>query len=488
MSDDLVARKEVYGVSISEKTQKKADRTRKKFEKKYGARPDAVYPLLARDNGTVGPLIGIKQVCSGGDGDSIQYDKAVFIGTIRMGYGHYRIGMALASAAHSMGYVPYWHDLLGFDSAGARMIRDLDKWYSLGSRISQKSKLFNRLLWDPMFGKWYKPLEKNYPIMEASAIFADTHRDIPAETPFLGTHPWNAQGALHAGLRRVVNVVPDNCPLGFHLAPGALHTVQSPSAYFIFRTLRDLGAADPSCQGIPGDHLFMTGNYVDHELVSNIDVDCDARLQRMADGAPRRLLVSIGGAGAQQDLLVAFIGHLMPRLQKREVALYLNCGDHQNALDKFLMRVPGFREVARTHVDWEESRELIRTDDAQLAGGLHVFLHKDPFVAVYTTNMLMRIADILVTKPSELAFYPIPKLLLERVGGHEAWGAIRAAELGDGTAECRGLAQTLQVLDLLLGEDDLLTLYCCQIKRLRDFGIYDGAYRAVNLAVTGNLE
>ena len=117
-----------------------------------------------------------------------------------------------------------------------------------------------------------------------------------------------------------------------------------------------------------------------------------------------------------------------------------------------------------------------------------MFLSKNPYIAVYTTNMLMRVADILVTKPSELAFYPIPKLLLERVGGHEAWGAIRAAELGDGTAECRGTAQTLQVLDLLLREDDLLSLYCCQIRRLRDLGIYDGAYRAVNLAVTGSME
>lgn len=488
MSNDPPSRKNVYGVPISEKTLKKAARTRNKYEKKYGARADAVYPLFARDNVSVGPHIGLKEVFSGAEGEGIDYGKAVFVGTIRMGYGHYRIGMALASAARSKGYIPYWFDLLGFDSAGARMIRDLDKWYSLGSRLSQKSKLFNRLLWDPMFGKWYKPLEKNYPIMAASAIFADTHRAIPPETPFLGTHPWNSQGALHAGLKRVVNVVPDNCPLGFHLAPGALHTVQSPSAYFIFRTLRDLGAAEPGNQGIPEDQLFLTGNYVDHELVSNIDADCGARLERMRAGAPRRLLISIGGAGAQQELLLAFIEHLMPGLRKKEVTLFLNCGDHQGALDKFNARIQGFTEIAQSHFDWEETQAFIGEAAAGSGGGLHVFLNKNPYVAVYTTNMLMRVADILVTKPSELAFYPIPKLLLERVGGHEAWGAIRAAELGDGTAECRGTAQTLKVLDLLLREDDLLTLYCGQIRRLRDLGIYDGAYRAVNLAVTGSVE
>ena len=82
-------------------------------------------------------------------------------------------------------------------------------------------------------------------------MLADVHKEIPPDTPFLATHTFNAHGALHAGLKRVVNVVPDNCPLGFHLAPGALHTVQSASAYFILRTLRGLGNENVAGQGIP---------------------------------------------------------------------------------------------------------------------------------------------------------------------------------------------------------------------------------------------
>lgn len=35
-------------------------------------------------------------------------------------------------------------------------------------------------------------------------------------------------------------------------------------------------------------------------------------------------------------------------------------------------------------------------------------------------------ADILCCKPSELAFYPIPKLMIRRVGDHEAHSATRA--------------------------------------------------------------
>lgn len=35
-------------------------------------------------------------------------------------------------------------------------------------------------------------------------------------------------------------------------------------------------------------------------------------------------------------------------------------------------------------------------------------------------------ADILCCKPSELAFYPLPKLMIRRVGDHEAHSATRA--------------------------------------------------------------
>jgi hypothetical protein len=111
-----------------------------------------------------------------------------------------------------------------------------------------------------------------------------------------------------------------------------------------------------------------------------------------------------------------------------------------------------------------------------------VFLFDNTFHAVYATNYLMRVVDVMITKPSELAFYPIPKIFNERVGGHEAWGAIRSAEIGDGTVETRTVAETLEAIDLLAGEDDLLTMYCDSIVKNKQIGIYDGAYRCVALA------
>ncbi len=475
--------RQLLGNPISERQVRRAQKLREKMALKFGHVAGTRHPLSAAENGTIGPFLGVRNVVSRDGGAPLNHETGVFVGTIRMGYGHYRIAMALASAAHSMGLTPYWFDLLGFESAGARCIRHMDKWYSLGSRMSQRSRLFNRLVWDPLFGSWFKKLERNYPSVELGELFADVFRELPPDAPFLATHPFAAHGALHAGMRRVVNIIPDNCPLGFHLAAGGVQTVQSPSAYFGFRTLKGMGRRGVTPRGVPAGQLVMTGHYVDHELASNIELDCESRLNRIQEKLPRRLLLSVGGAGAQLGLITAVLRALLPRLREKSIALFLNFGDHRNIHDAVFRALPQAREIAVRHVDW---RDTVQFADGALTGdaaGLHVFLHDDIYAAVYTTNLLMRASDALLTKPSELAYYPIPKVMLARVGGHEAWGAIRAAELGDGTQECDSPALTLQTLHLLLDKDDLLGLYCDQIMRLNHMGVYNGAYRAVELAI-----
>jgi hypothetical protein len=62
------------------------------------------------------------------------------------------------------------------------------------------------------------------------------------------------------------------------------------------------------------------------------------------------------------------------------------------------------------------------------------------------------------------------------------WGAIRGAEIGDSTVETRTIPQTLQAIDLLTHGQDLLELYCSQIVKNKQIGIYDGAYKSVELA------
>ena len=73
--------------------------------------------------------------------------------------------------------------------------------------------------------------------------------------------------------------------------------------------------------------------------------------------------------------------------------------------------------------------------------------------------------------------------MIHRVGGHEAWGAIRAAEVGDGTYECEKTEEVLAMLDEITSGREILPALCRSILRAKDAGIYNGAYEAVKLAV-----
>ena len=139
------------------------------------------------------------------------------------------------------------------------------------------------------------------------------------------------------------------------------------------------------------------------------------------------------------------------------------------------------------HSDYAEIKSFAQAAlDGELTG-VHLFWSEDIYTAVYTTNLLMRASDLLLTKPSELAFYPVPKLMLHRIGGHEAWGAIRAAELGDGTFECDSVPQTLQMLQLLQDERGMLAEMSRAILRQNSIGTYSGAYKVIRLAMGEEL-
>ncbi len=53
-------------------------------------------------------------------------------------------------------------------------------------------------------------------------------------------------------------------------------------------------------------------------------------------------------------------------------------------------------------------------------------------------------------------FYPIPKLMIRRVGDHEQFSALRANELGDGTLEAREIEDCLEYVELFM-KKELLT-------------------------------
>ena len=154
--------------------------------------------------------------------------------------------------------------------------------------------------------------------------------------------------------------------------------------------------------------------------------------------------------------------------------------------DALLTEIPEMKALSTEHFNhWEDTESFAKKalDENENITGIHGFWHKNIFEAVYCTNLLMRSCDVLVTKPSELAFYPVPKLFIRRVGKHEMWGAIHSAEVGDGTLECRDIPHTIQMIDLFLKDDNLLKDMCGNIVTNKSIGLYDGAYKVVELAM-----
>ena len=478
--------KMIFGNRISKGDYKKAVASKAKYAKRYGDDKDANYVPAIKNNPYIGEILGVKDIKL----DDVRADdvfdtnKGIIVGNIRMGFGHYRISMAIASAANSMGYKPYWMDLNSYeDTVCTKVISNQNDLYSMGSRISQRSKVFNKVFWEPMNYEGFRKLSYNASDQKNAELMAPVFKNIPKEIPVVGTHVWPAQAAIHAGMKYVVNAIPDNWPMALHLAEGSLHTVQTHSAYMGYRILNGM-SGDDVLKPMPAESLVYTGHYVDHELVTNIEADCQARIERKKNKKPMRFLLSIGGAGAQKEIFAAIIRYLMPAIKKDYVVLYINVGDYKNVWEELCREIDELESVTNTHFqDFLETESFCQDALKNDISGVHAFYHENIFEAVYTTNMLMRSTDVLVTKPSELAFYPIPKLFIKRIGGHEQWGAIHSAEIGDGTLECRDIPHTLQMIRLFIKDSTVLNNMCENILNNKKAGIYDGAYKVVEHAM-----
>ncbi len=476
----------IFGNPIPEGDYRKAVKSKAKYAKKYGDDADKDYAVKLRENPVLfGPLGVYDLRVDEGEGE-IPFDreKGIIVGNIRMGFGHYRISIAMASAARALGYTPYWMDLNSFPGTTCtKVIGAQNDLYSMGSRLSQKSRLFDKLFWEPMNYEGFRKLSYNASDQKNAELMAPVFKNVPKDIPVIGTHVWPAQAAIHAGMEHVVNAIPDNWPMALHLAEGAVHTIQTHQSWLGYRILNGM-RGDEVLSPMPAESLVYTGHYIDHELTANLEADTDARLARKEKGEPMRFLLTIGGAGAQRELFAAVIKHLLPAVREKRAALYVNVGDYKNVWDELCREIDGLQALSAEHMnDWADTTAFAGAALTGPVEGVHAFWHENIFEAVYCTNLLLRSADVLLTKPSELAFYPIPKLFLKRVGGHERWGAIHAAEFGDGTLECRDVPHTLQMVDLFLEEDTLFNEMNACIRLNRAAGLYDGAYKAVQIAM-----
>ena len=480
--------KVIFGNVQPDSVYRKAVKSKKKYAKKFGDDSDKNYSARVVENAYIGGILGVKNIAVGdaepGITEGFDPEKGIIVGNIRMGFGHYRISMAIASAANALGYVPYWMDLNSYkQTTCTKVISAQNDLYSMGSRLSQKFKLFNKIVWEPLNYEGFRKLSYNSSDQKNAELMAPVYENVPKDIPVVATHVWPAQAAIHAGMKKVVNAIPDNWPMALHFAEGSIHTVQTHYAYQGYRICNGMDG-DKVLNPMPEESLKYVGHYIDHELVANIEEDCARRLKRKEEGKPMRFLLTIGGAGAQKEIFAAIINELMPDIKNKKAALYVNIGDYQNVWEDLKNMVPGIAETAVTHFDnWEETMSFCNDALTGDVEGIHLFCHKNIFEAVYATNLLMRSCDVLVTKPSELAFYPVPKLFIKRIGGHEQWGAIHSAEIGDGTLECRDIPHTLQMIRLFIEDNTTLISMCENIVRNKSLGIYNGAYEVVKIAM-----
>lgn len=398
------------------------------------------------------------------------------VGTIRMGFGHHRIAYATTSWGldADSGRDTYFHDLLNIESPEGNMIHEVDKKYSKGSRMASEIGGIVEAMW----GKITKSGDEDS--LRVTYQWGELLRPIleglDKNSPLIASHSLVAHAAVACGFKNVINLVIDNHAQWFVVVPGALNLVQGFSNYHSFLKM-----------GVPPEDIQLAGHWIPKDLVEGIPEACKKRTLR-AQSSPRkplRLIIPVGGAGAQRKFVTNFVRALAPYVKEGKVQLFLNAGDHAHMKSAFIEAL----NDKGLDYDTVSSMKGVRSFKDKLMGGeepdkpVTLFAYEDYFTAVATTDILCNVADVLACKPSELAFYPIPKLMIRRVGDHEEYSAIRASEVGDGSFEARTMDVALKYVDLFYEKPDLLTTMNKCIDDNNKIGIYDGCKNAVRIAL-----
>lgn len=143
-------------------------------------------------------------------------------------------------------------------------------------------------------------------------------------SPIIATHSMVACAAVAAGFKNVINLVIDNHAQWFVVVPGALNLVQGPSNYHSFLNM-----------GVPEKDLALAGHWIPRDLVEGIPDACGRRIARRKTGKPLRIVIPVGGAGAQRKFIVSLVGALSGLVKEGKVQLFLNAADHAHMKEAF---------------------------------------------------------------------------------------------------------------------------------------------------------
>lgn len=395
--------------------------------------------------------------------------NGILYGTVRMGYGHHR--MAYAAYTHTVTQKPsYLFDLLTLETNESRAVADIDHLYSTFSRIASETGGAVEEIWGQMMTKGGSDsLYFSYEMAKSLTGLVD---GINKKVPAITAYPLLGHILSCAGFKHIFHLINDNMPQYFLLVPGAKNLVQTKHMYDSYKKM-----------GVPGKNLEYAGHWVSKDVHENAATDSGLRSARRERKSPLRVLIPVGGAGAQKKYLLELIQECKELLQKGDVVFYINCGDHKDfyaSLQKELTTLAIERREILTSPEMENFIAANPLDQDPDATAVNVFHFKSHFEAFRATDRLIRISDVMATKPSELAFYPIPKIFLRRVGDHEAFSAEYSNDLGEGTPECRTTEEALaRIKAQIQGENQSMNE---KVIRFSEEGLYEGAKKAVEMA------
>jgi hypothetical protein len=396
--------------------------------------------------------------------------QPILIATIRMGFGHHRLAYSAASWCLKNGHPAIFHDFLNVESSEADLVSDTDAMYSRFSRMATEIGGPFEKLWGAC------TLSGDADALRLAAATAAHLQPLllsyPKDIPLITTHQLTALTAAAIGFTNIVNLVVDNRPQWFLTVPKSLNIVQGPKNYETYLRM-----------GIQPKELAWAGHWCPADMVDNIDEDCKRRIERANNRKqkPLRLLIPVGGAGAQKTYIMAFLKELAPFVKDGKAQLFLNAGDHEHmkeAFEKTLDESGLDFDVVKTSEGVREFQSKLLDGKSEPKKAVTLFAFDDYFPAVCTTDILSRVCDVLAAKPSELAFYAVPKLNIRRVGDHEADSATRSNEMGDGTLEAREVEDAIEYVELFMNGPELLVNMNECIMRNHHSGLYNGTKNA----------
>ena len=131
----------------------------------------------------------------------------------------------------------------------------------------------------------------------------------------ISSHALAGHAAVQYGFSRVINLVVDCHPQHFNAVPGCTNATQGDG---ITKAYEEMGYS-----------MVSVGCWVGKELADSLPESTAQRLRRLDDPREaRRLLITIGGAGAQAGLVISLLHELRTRMLDGTWQVVVNIGDH----------------------------------------------------------------------------------------------------------------------------------------------------------------